>query len=112
MQELIDGGALGRFQGNGQGGVVFNVFAELLPARQRMVEPQVGDAVARAIHNDDIVMVPGPIEAGVMRDFSPWFHVFAFGCSHRGTVGSHADTGSLAGYCSLRHCDSRYCGGR
>jgi hypothetical protein len=42
-----------------------------------------------------------------MSDFVKRFHDLAFSCSHRGAVESHPDTGSLAGYCSLRHCDSR-----
>jgi hypothetical protein len=72
-----------------------------------MWEAQVGDDLTQTIHDDDIVMVAGPVEAGVVSDFDPRFHVFAFGCSHRGAVDSHPDTGSLAGYCSLRHYDSR-----
>jgi hypothetical protein len=90
-----------------QCGVRLHLSLELLPACQGMLEAQVGDDLPLTIHDDDIMMVAGPVEAGVVSDFDPRFHAFAFGCAHRSAVGSHPDTGSLAGYCSLRHFDSR-----
>ena len=106
-KQLIHGGSLVGFDRDRQGRIRLNFIAELLPARQGMFDAKVSDDLTLAIHDDDIVMVAGPVEAGVVSDFNPRFHQLAFGCSHRGAVGSHADTRSLAGYCSLRHCDSR-----
>jgi hypothetical protein len=107
LQELIHGGSLAGFDGDGQGGMGLHLFLELPPALQGMFDAKVSDDLTLAIHDHDIVMIASPVEAGVMSDFDPRFHNLAFGCSHRGAVGSHPDTGSLAGCCSLRHCDSR-----
>ena len=106
-QQLVHGGSLVGFDRDGQGRIRLNFIAELLPTRQGMFDAKVSDDLTLTIHDDDIVMIAGPVEAGVVSDFKPRFHLFAFGCSHRGAVDSHADTRSLAGYCSLRHSDSR-----
>jgi hypothetical protein len=107
QQQLVHGSSLVGLDRDGQGRIRLNFITELLPARQGMFEAKVSDDLTLAIHDDDIVMIAGPVEAGVRSEFNPRFHSFAFGCSHRGAVGSHADTRSLAGCCSLRHCDSR-----
>ena len=107
LQELIHSGSLTGFYGDPQGGIGLNLLSELLPAFQGMLDAEVGDDLTLAIHDDDIMVVAGPVEAGVVSDFIEQFHHFAFGCSHRGAVGSHSDTGSLVGCCSLRHYDSR-----
>ena len=107
LQELIHGRSLAGFEGDSHSGIGLNLTLKLLPALQGVFEAKVGHDLTLAIDDDHIVMIARPVEAGVMSDFGPRFHVLAFGCAHRGAVGSHPDTGSLGGYCSLRHCDSR-----
>ena len=112
LQQLVHHRPLTGLNGDGQSGIWLHLIAELLPAGQGVFDAKFGDELTLAIHNDDIVMIAGPVEAGIMGDFISGFHGFAFGCARRGAVGSHPDTQSLAGGCSLRHCDSRYRGGR
>lgn len=49
-------------------------------------------------------MVFGPIEAGVMREFIPWFHIFGMAALWlwQRPAGNRSDTRALVGRCSLR----------
>ena len=106
-EQLIHGRSLVGFDRDGQRRIRLNFIAERLPARPGMFDAKVSDDLTLAIHDDDLVMVAGPVEAGGVRAFNPRFHSFALGCSHRSAVESHPDPRSLAGCGSLRHYDSR-----
>jgi len=107
LEQLIYGRALACFNRYGQCGIRFDFIAECLPPVLRMFDLELGDDGSLAVDDHQIVMILGPVEAGVMSDFIPCFHAMLCGCSHRGAVGSQPDTRSLAGYCSLRLCESR-----
>jgi hypothetical protein len=59
------------------------------------------------VHDHHRVVIPGPIEAGVVGNVFPGFHRISFPVWHRGAVMRQTDTRSLAGYGSLRRWDGR-----
>ena len=74
FQEAFNDGAVFGLDGNGHVGKRREFFAELLPATGRVLETKVGDNFATGIQDDDVVMIFGPVEAGVMCDLIPCFH--------------------------------------
>ena len=107
LQELIDGRALVGFDDNAQGGIGGDFLTEVLPAGQGVRDAELGDDLALGIDDDEVMVIAGPVEAGVVGELMPGIHVFSLGCMHRGAVVCRSDTRSLAGYCSLRHWDRR-----
>ena len=73
-----------------------------LPALQRVLELKVRHNGTLMVEDEHGMVVFSPVEAGVMRQVLPRFHTFCLLSLHRGAVGRRSDTGSLAGYCSLR----------
>ena len=59
---------------NGHVGKSRQFFTELIPATSSVVETKFGDGFAARVQDDDIVMVFGPIESGIIFDFIPCFH--------------------------------------
>ena len=106
--ELVHNQSVLRFDGEGQRGKRFYLFAKLLPARRGMGEAEVGDDVPFAIEDDDVVMIVGPVQAAEVSHGRVLFiHGLILSLAHRGPVTSQADTRSLTGYCSLRLLDRR-----
>jgi hypothetical protein len=72
LQQLLDDHALAGLHGGGQaraeGG---NLLAPALPAGCGMGDLKVGDDLPATIDDDDIVMILGPVEAGIVGDFIP-----------------------------------------
>src|SRR5260370_6494566 len=83
-----------------------------LYAGQGVGNAELGGDLAPEIDDDDVMMITGPIEAGVVGQLLPGFHTFPLGRAHRGAVVCRSDTRSLAGCSSLRHWDSRHGTGR
>ena len=107
LQELIDGRTLIGFDDDAQGGIGRDFLAEVLPPFQGVRDAELGDDLTLGINDDDVMMIAGPIETGVVGELLPCLHTFSLGCVHRGAVVCRSDTRSLAGYSSLRHWDRR-----
>src|SRR6185295_5421894 len=112
LQELIDRSSLAGFDGHRQIWPGGGFFGKALPAFQGGSEFKVSHDASFGIHNHYGVVVFSPIEASVMREVFPVFHMLCFEFMHRGAVMRRSDTRSLAGLCSLRRWDGRRRAGR
>ena len=103
-QQLLHGCAAAGFNRHAQAGISLGLLAELFPALGTVLEPKLCDPLSCWIHDDDIVVITGPIETGVVRQFIPIFHRLSFRIYSRRVVPGRpqADTRALAGRCSLR----------
>ena len=103
LEELIDGGAAGRFQGQWRAGEGLHLGGEFGPAVRGVGEPKLGDAGAGRIHDDDIVVVAGPVKGRAVGMLGPVSIHGACGAQRAGPLGrARPDTGVLVGRCSLR----------
>lgn len=112
LQELIDNRSLTGFDGHCQVGPGSGLLLKTFPSGQRMIEFEISDDLPVVIDDDHGVMIASPIQAGEVGEVFPVFHALIFAYTHRGAVVRRPDTGSLAGYCSLRRWDGRRQPGR
>ena len=102
LQELIHGGAAGGFQRQGAAGVGLHFMGELRPTLSGVGETELGDDRAGAVHDDDVVVVAGPVEGGEVRMLIPVGIHGACGPQRRRPAGrARPDTRALVGRCSL-----------
>ena len=106
FQELLNRRAEVGLDGNPQHGPGGNLLVPEPPSGRGMINTEVGDDSALDIDDDDIVMVLGPVEAGVMSEFLIWVHAFGVGCCLDGqrlaTTAGRAARVSFASLCSIR----------
>ena len=77
-QQLLHGCAAAGFNRHAQTGISLGLLTELFPALGTVLEPKLCDSLSCWIHDDDIVVITGPIETGVVRQFIPIFHRLSF----------------------------------
>ncbi len=107
LEELIHRSSLVGFDGHSQVRPGCRFFAETFPAFRRVFELEVGDDFSLHVHNDYSMVIARPIQAGIVGDVFPFFHLSSFVRWHRGAVMRRPDTRSLAGCRSLRRLDGR-----
>ena len=102
LEELIDGGTAGGFQGQRTAGEGLHFGSEFGPAGSGVGEPELGGTGAGVVHDDDIVVVAGPVEGREVGVGGPVSIHGASGAQRAGPLGrARPDTGALRGRCSL-----------
>lgn len=106
FQELLNRRAEVGLDGNPQLGPCSNLLFPEPPSGRAVIDAEVGDDLALEIDDDDVVMVFGPVETGVMSECLMWVHAFGVGCCLDGqrlaTTAGRAGRESFASLCSIR----------
>ena len=74
VEELLDGDAEARFDGHAELGIGGDLLAPQPPPCGGVLDAEVGDDLTFAIDDDDVMMIFGPVEAGVVGEFLVLLH--------------------------------------
>lgn len=102
LQQLIDDHPAGSFNRHRTRAKGLHLLCKLRPTLSGVGELKVGHHGADPIHDDDVMVIFGPIQGRIIRLFGPMSIHSAQGAQwHRHSRRARPDTGALTGRCSL-----------